>query len=97
MTSVVVIDGGGNVLEYVTGDEEAQQVRNVFVLYIFPRTYNTLPSTKGLFMLPFCMKINPSITNDVTVTAHIRPYVLYVSLDVQTICPQYVQLRDKFF
>ncbi|GAA6089203.1 ETS-related transcription factor Elf-2a isoform X1 [Tachysurus ichikawai] len=25
MTSVVVIDGGGNVLEYVTGDEEAQQ------------------------------------------------------------------------
>lgn len=25
MTSVVVIDGGGNILEYVTGDEEAQQ------------------------------------------------------------------------
>ncbi|KAK7137819.1 hypothetical protein R3I94_013459 [Phoxinus phoxinus] len=25
MTSVVIVDGGGNILEYVTGDEEAQQ------------------------------------------------------------------------
>lgn len=30
MTSLVVIDGGGNVLEYVTGDEEAQQVCGIF-------------------------------------------------------------------
>lgn len=27
MTSVVIVDGGGNILEYVAGDEEAQQVR----------------------------------------------------------------------
>lgn len=27
MTSVVIVDGGGNILEYVTGDEEAQQVK----------------------------------------------------------------------
>lgn len=26
MTSVVIVDGGGNILEYVAGDEEAQQV-----------------------------------------------------------------------
>lgn len=28
MTSVVIVDGGGNILEYVTGDEEAQQVKS---------------------------------------------------------------------
>lgn len=61
MTSVVVIDGGGNVLEYVTGDEEAQQVRNTFTphnrgLYIFFRTFNSQahsaksqPTTLALF------------------------------------------------
>lgn len=26
MTTVVIVDGGGNILEYVAGDEEAQQV-----------------------------------------------------------------------
>lgn len=31
MTSVVIVDGGGNILEYVAGDEEAQQVKSALV------------------------------------------------------------------
>lgn len=59
MTSVVVIDGGGNVLEYVTGDEEAQQVRNPFTphkgpgisAYILLMTKNALRLTKRFTLL----------------------------------------------
>lgn len=34
MTSVVVIDGGGNILEYVTGEEEAQQVKSMVAHFL---------------------------------------------------------------
>lgn len=57
MTSVVVIDGGGNVLEYVTGDEEAQQVWNLFTSNESERTLAS-EQQNNLFRLrlyaPFC-------------------------------------------